>query len=1319
VKIRPILAGVVLIVLPITQLAAQSHVALTSPAGTDFWIYTPASYNSNTPAPLLVSLHGLAQIGNDINLLTIPQPNQPIDATPAYLIDKGRWPASRPFIVVSPQLKPDGTGVEQDYTAAFIDEVVEHVKTLRTIDTNRIYFTGLSLGGQGSMIYAMAYPAKVTALVTMANRTNEIIQDACNLVNKPLWMFHGTDDAVFYSNSVDMLNAITSCSPTPAITPHLTTVHAGRHDIWNAVYDLTAGFDIYNWLLQFSLADTSNKPPFVHAGTNKKFLIQDEKLYLHGDAFDIDGTLASIQWTKLTGPAVTLENTNSLILSIRDLQPGTFSFRLTATDNTGLQRSDDINITIANSAGTEHAVTGLTLYNGFTNTPISPLTDGMVINKNLLGVQEVNVLVSTNKPGAGSSHVIFRINEHHFIRTASVFFPTTAFIFPPQNELKNDKEWQILPGDYTFCGTAITGNPMATYTENFTKCIRFSVFDQPIKQFYAQAGQDLSLLSSWNESPDGSGAAPESFTGHFQVFNVETTAQQNGDLTIGGVESYLWIKPGGELTLNNNFTGVINIEGNGIVNINTTQPVAFGSVSSASTVRFGANATEIPVAAYGNVVLQGSAKTLPEGTIEIAGNLNIESGAAVEGALIGTSTITLSGNLSVAGVLNPTRKFNLNLKESLSHTLTVNGLSAFHQLTVKTGAQVLLNTPAPATLQLGTTTGGGLVIENNGELDVNNNTLTLTGQSVINCNQTGRVGFSKGNLVYNSQSTALSTFRTKPGADSIQALLINGVTGGQLVADNLLYVLDSIKVAHAVLHSTNITLVSTANKTARIAAFEGTGNLLGTVGFQRYIRSGRMYRYLAFPVGGVSVDSLQEYLPVTGNFIGASHGAGLASATPSLFRYENNDWVPYPTTDSTAQFLSGTGYSVFMRNENSPITVQAFGTIHRGDFLFSLQPGTESDTVGWNLLGNPYAAPIHWNNTWGATGVGTSVYVRDNEQENSPFLVWDGEAGDEEFSGKIAQGQSFWIKSLIPNPSLTVFESAKVQSGSFFKTQTTQPPVLAIALSQGILTDKVYLKYKIPASSAFNASTDAHKRKNTRHNLSVLTPDSVLVSIKSMPDSCQTTIALRLDDVDTGRYALSFKGTAFDGPRTIQLIDRFSDSVISLQNQTSYSFDVTSQSQSYSNNRFQIITKSTWPQPVITIKGDTLFSSAETGNQWVLNGNPIEGATQSYWVAKQTGVYQVQAQLSACEKLSAPLSFAITEARLTQPFLVYPNPATNQVLVEGIFENTIFVISDLNGKALQRGILTPNQNQIELALASGIYVLSLEKGLHHLKLIIQ
>ncbi|HRF35577.1 MAG TPA: alpha/beta hydrolase-fold protein, partial [Cyclobacteriaceae bacterium] len=1084
--------------LPITQLAAQSHVALTSPAGTDFWIYTPASYNSNTPAPLLVSLHGLAQIGNDINLLTIPQPNQPIDATPAYLIDKGRWPASRPFIVVSPQLKPDGTGVEQDYTAAFIDEVVEHVKTLRTIDTNRIYFTGLSLGGQGSMIYAMAYPAKVTALVTMANRTNEIIQDACNLVNKPLWMFHGTDDAVFYSNSVDMLNAITSCSPTPAITPHLTTVHAGRHDIWNAVYDLTAGFDIYNWLLQFSLADTSNKPPFVHAGTNKKFLIQDEKLYLHGDAFDIDGTLASIQWTKLTGPAVTLENTNSLILTIRDLLPGTFSFRLTATDSMGLQRSDDINITIANSAGSEHTVTGLTLYNGLTNTPISPLTDGLVINKNLLGVQEVNVLATTNKPGAVSSHVVFRVNEHHFIRAVSVFNPAVTFIFPPQGG--TNKEWQILPGAYTFCGTAITGST-TIFTENFSKCVRFQVFDQPIKQFYAQTGQDLSLLSSWNERPDGSGAAPESFTGHFQVFNVETTAQQNGDLTIGGVESYLWIKTGGELTLNNNFTGVVNIDGNGVVNINTSQPVIFGSVSPASTVRFSANATAIPLASYGHVILEGSGKTFAEGTTEIAGNLNIETGVVANGALSGTSTITLSGNLNVAGVLNPTRKFNLNLKESLSHTLTVNGLSAFHQLTVKTGAQVLLNTPAPATLQLGTVTGGGLVIENNGELDVKNNTLTLTGQSVISCNQTGRVGFSKGNLVYNSQSTALSTFRTKPGADSIQALLINGVTGGQLIAENLVYVLDSIKVAQAVLHSTNITLVSTANKTARIAAFEGTGNLLGTVGFQRYIRSGRMYRYLAFPVGGVSVDSLQEYMPVTGNFIGASHGAGLASATPSLFRYENNDWVPYPTTDSTAQFLSGTGYSVFMRNENSPITVQAFGTIHRGDFVFNLQPGTESDTVGWNLLGNPYAAPIHWNNTWNATGLGTSVYVRDNEQENNPFLVWDGEAGDAEFSGKIAQGQAFWIKSLAANPLLTVTELARVPHGNFYRTQNTKPPVLTIDFTGNALSDKVYIKYKTPASTGFNTATDAYKLKNAFHNLSILTRDSVLVAIKSMPDS--------------------------------------------------------------------------------------------------------------------------------------------------------------------------------------------------------------------------
>lgn len=1280
----------------------------TGPEQVKFLMYTPSSYQAGTPAPMLVSLHGIGQIGTNIELLR----TQPLDGTPAYIIHTNRWPASRPFIVVSPQLKPDGSGLEQDWTAEVIDEVVEYVKTLRTIDTNRVYFTGLSLGGQGAMIYTMAHPSKVAAMVAMANKTNEIIDNACALSGKPLWMFHGTDDGtVPYSNSIDMYDAIMACPNASTITPHLTTVHAARHIMWNPIYDLTAGYDIYSWLLQFSLNDSSNKPPYVRAGSNKNFLLSEGKFYLHGDAFDSDGEVASLQWTQISGSTLTLEGQNTLTLGVENLQIGTFIFRLTATDNLGMQNHHDVTVQISNTVGSSHAVTDLILYNGSTNSVIGPITDGMVINKSLLEISEFNILAVSNKQGAGSTWVRFRINENQNIITSSVFGTQQAFIIPQQSI----PEWSIFPGEYTICGSGTTGNPNPptfNVTENFSKCIRINVFDQPIKQFYSKAGQDLSLLSSWAANPDGTGAAPESFTGAFQVFNVQTAAQQSQALTIGGVESFLWIRAGGELTLTDNFTGVVNIEGTGIVNINTSQPVSFGSVAPTATVRFGTQATEIPNASYGHVVLQGSTKILPTGTVTLAGDLSIESGASLNGALTGTSTLQVAGDLVVAGSLNPTRKFNLTLTGT-QQNLTFNTLAAFNQVTLQADVQATVAGGTPVTLELGTASGGGLVLENNSELMLSDHTLVLSGQGVSTLAPTAHVGFSKGNVIYSSSSTE-STLRTKADADSIRALVVNGA--GQLTISNTLFVLDSIKISNGILHSNGVTLVSTANQTARIAAFGGTGNLTGSVSFQRHIRSGRMYRYLAFPVSGVSVDSLQEYIPVTGSFSGTSKGAGLNSAAPSLFRYANNQWQRYPTVDSTALFSVGIGYSVFLRNEAEPLTLQVTGPIHRGDFEFTLQPGSSGED-GWSLLGNPYAAPLQWDGSWNASGVGPAVYVRDNESENDRALTWDGETGDAEFGGKIAQGQSFWIKSLTATPALTATESGKTNTGNFFRTNTSPKPAAAITLARGGLIDRAYVKYSESASVTFDATADAHKLKNTTHNLSLVSTDDVLASIKSMPDSCASTIGLVLEDVPAGSYIVSVSGTALDN-RVFDLVDLFQDTTVALTGQAGYPFTVTTEAASY-GKRFQLITRSTLANPELTLRGDTLFTTATTGLQWLFNGTPIAGASASYWVARQAGLYQVQAQQGGCVKQSAPVMFAITRTK-HEPLSVHPNPTQNQVSVNGLTKHSAFTIHDMHGKPLQTGIISPDQNIIDVNLLAGLYILSIhEAPTQRIKLIVK
>lgn len=1277
-------------------------------------MYTPASYQVETPAPMLVSLHGLGEIGDDLGKLTSTGFNPVVPRNPAWLIAQSQWPVSRPFIVVSPQLKPDGTGDNQDWDAITINEVIEHVKEIRSIDANRIYLTGLSLGGQGCFIYAAAYPDKVAAMVPLCGRTDEILNTACSLIDIPTWAFHGKEDLrIVPDNSIDMIEAINACNPT-TIKPHLSLVEATRHEagFWDPIYDLTSGANIYDWLLKFSKNNTANKSPYVSAGVDRKVSISGGSTYLVGDYFDADGEVTAVQWIQTSGPAaLTLENLTEQKLKISNLQIGTFEFELRVWDDQNAESWDKVQIHVVASPppvpplpSNSHQITALTLINGTTNTNLFDLQDGQSIFKNTLGVTEFNIRATTTNGGMNGNSVKFRINENQNTRVVSASNSSNIILIT--NSFPT--EWRPSSGEYTVCATPY-GSLNAVLNEGFTRCYNLFFYNQ----YFPKPTLDVSLLTTWGSGTDGSGLPPASFTDGFQIFNVNSTVVQNSTWSVSGDKTILNIISGGELTLNDNFTGVVNIEGTGIVNINTNQPVSIGSVAPTSTIRFGTQATQIPSATYGNIVLQGSPKILPAGTVSIVGNLTVENGATLDGPVTGINTLQVAGHLSLAEPLNPTRKFNLTLTGT-QQNLTVNTLAAFNQLNVLATTNASLVAQDPATLELGSASGGGLLLEANSELLMHQNTLRLSGQGVSTLAPTAQVGFSKGNVVYNSSSTE-STLRTKVGADSIRALLVNGA--GQLTISNMLFVLDSIKISNGALHSNGVTLVSTADQTARLAAFAGTGNLTGSVNFQRYIRSGRMYRYLAFPVSGVSVDSLQEYLPVTGNFTGASEGPGLTSANPSLFRYTNNQWVPYPTTDSAVLFAVGTGYSAFMRNETEPFTFQVTGPIHRGDFEFTLQPGSSDQDEGWSLLGNPYAAPLQWDGSWNASGIGTAVYVRDNESENGRILIWDGGEGDAEFGGKIAQGQSFWVKGLTTTPMLTVTESGKTTTGNFFRTNTSPKPAAAITLARGGLIDRAYVKYSESASVTFDATTDAHKLKNTTHNLSLVSTDDVLASIKSMPDSCTSTIGLAVEDLPAGSYMVSVSGTALDN-RVFDLVDLFQDTTVTLMAQTGYPFTVTAEAASY-GKRFQLITQSTLANPELTLRGDTLFTTATTGLQWLFNGTPIAGASASYWVARQAGLYQVQAQQGGCVKQSAPVMFAITHTK-HEPLSVHPNPTQNQVSVNGLTKRSSFTIHDMHGRPLQTGMISPDQNLIDINLLAGFYILSIhEAPTQRIKLIVK
>lgn len=144
------------------------------------------------------------------------------------------------------------------------------------------------------------------------------------------------------------------------------------------------------------------------------------------------------------------------------------------------------------------------------------------------------------------------------------------------------------------------------------------------------------------------------------------------------------------------------------------------------------------------------------------------------------------------------------------------------------------------------------------------------------------------------------------------------------------------------------------------------------------------------------------------------------------------------------------------------------------------------------------------------------------------------------------------------------------------------------------------------------------------------------------------------------------------------------------------------------------------PMPVITAASQpsgivVLTSSATTGNQWLLNGQPIAGATgPTYTVSTsaQNGTYTVQVTVGGCV---SPLSTAqlvviagLTDQAARTGVRIFPNPARERVQVVSTGPAVEAVtLTDLAGRLVAR-VSGRGRAEVEVALAvipAGVYLL--------------
>lgn len=220
-----------------------------------YYIYTPSNYGRDEAVyPLLVFLHGAGEKGNS---MTDPSVLKKVLVNgPPKLINAKKWMPRYPMIVVSPQCH------ESWWNPVKVHKLIAMILKNYHINTDRIYITGLSMGGYGTYSYIEAYgdSSYAAAAIPICGAGNT--SKGAAYANTPLWAFHGdADNTVPTVNSINMVKAINDKSPK--VRAKVTIYPGVGHDSWSRTYDGTGmgtekkeydPFDIavYDWLFKYT-----------------------------------------------------------------------------------------------------------------------------------------------------------------------------------------------------------------------------------------------------------------------------------------------------------------------------------------------------------------------------------------------------------------------------------------------------------------------------------------------------------------------------------------------------------------------------------------------------------------------------------------------------------------------------------------------------------------------------------------------------------------------------------------------------------------------------------------------------------------------------------------------------------------------------------------------------------------------------------------------------------------------------------------------------------------------------------------------------------
>lgn len=213
---------------PVGQTSQRFGASATAKDGLNYWLYLPQDYNQQPRQqwPVLLFLHGSGERGTNVAAV--------LKHGPPKLVQEGK---QFPLIIVSPQCPPG-----QWWSPAVLNRLLDDISARYRVDPDRVYLSGLSMGGFGTWTLAGTKPERFAAIAPICGGGDPSI--AGKLRRLPVWVFHGAKDkAVPVQKSQEMVDALKAAGADV----QLTVYPDAEHDSWTRTYDDP---QFWKWLLQ-------------------------------------------------------------------------------------------------------------------------------------------------------------------------------------------------------------------------------------------------------------------------------------------------------------------------------------------------------------------------------------------------------------------------------------------------------------------------------------------------------------------------------------------------------------------------------------------------------------------------------------------------------------------------------------------------------------------------------------------------------------------------------------------------------------------------------------------------------------------------------------------------------------------------------------------------------------------------------------------------------------------------------------------------------------------------------------------------------------